>query len=99
MVALPILHFNDVYRVQPFKVSPSSPETIDVTQWAAMLDGIRDSWRLREDGKREGLVLFSGDIFAPSTESSVTRGSHMVGRRRAAKSYHQVEPATGSCCE
>ena len=29
-------------------------------------------------GKREGLVLFSGDLFSPSTESSVTRGSHMV---------------------
>ncbi|KAI0818817.1 Metallo-dependent phosphatase [Irpex lacteus] len=78
MVSLPILHFNDVYRVQPFKVSPSSKDTIDVTQWLAMLDDVRDSWPSREDGKREGLVLFSGDIFAPSTESSVTRGSHMV---------------------
>ena len=78
MVTLPVLHFNDVYRVQPFKYTPSSPETIDVTQWTAMLDDIRGSWKLREDGKRDGLVLFSGDIFSPSTESSVTRGSHMV---------------------
>ncbi|KAI0683632.1 Metallo-dependent phosphatase [Cytidiella melzeri] len=78
MVYLPLLHFNDVYRVQPFKVSPSSGDTIDVTQWAAMLDDVRNSWAQREDGKRDGLVLFSGDIFAPSTESSVTRGSHMV---------------------
>jgi 5'-nucleotidase len=78
MASLPVLHFNDVYRVQPFKASSSSKETIDVTQWTAMLDEVRDSWPQREDGNRDGLVLFSGDIFAPSTESSVTRGSHMV---------------------
>ena len=78
MVTLPVLHFNDVYRVQPFKPSPSSHGTIDVTQWTAMLDDIRQQWAQRPDGKREGLVLFSGDVFSPSTESSVTRGSHMV---------------------
>ncbi|CDO69028.1 hypothetical protein BN946_scf184834.g35 [Trametes cinnabarina] len=75
---LNLLHFNDVYRVQPFKINPKSPETIDVTQWAAMLDDIRDQWLERPDGKRDGLVLFSGDVFSPSVESSVTRGSHMV---------------------
>ncbi|KAI0085451.1 Metallo-dependent phosphatase [Irpex rosettiformis] len=78
MTSIPILHFNDVYRVQPFKFTPTSKETIDVTQWLAMLDDVRESWPSRDDGKRDGLVLFSGDIFAPSTESSVTRGSHMV---------------------
>ncbi|KAF7800272.1 hypothetical protein EIP86_011519 [Pleurotus ostreatoroseus] len=77
MVTLPVLHFNDVYRVQPFKASPHSTGTIDVTQWAAMLEGVRDTWPERTDGKRDGLVLFSGDVFAPSTQSSVTRGSHM----------------------
>ena len=44
----------------------------------AMLDDVRDSWPQRPDGKRDGLVLFSGDVFSPSVESSVTRGSHMV---------------------
>ncbi|KAH9946326.1 Metallo-dependent phosphatase [Epithele typhae] len=78
MTTLRLAHFNDVYRVQPFKLEPKSPETIDVTQWTAMLDGVRDSWPQREDGKRDGLVLFSGDVFSPSVESSVTRGSHMV---------------------
>ena len=78
MTKLPILHFNDVYRVQPFKLNPKSPETIDVTQWVAMLDDVRDQWPERPDGKRDGLVLFSGDLFSPSVESSVTRGSHMV---------------------
>jgi 2',3'-cyclic-nucleotide 2'-phosphodiesterase (5'-nucleotidase family) len=28
--------------------------------------------------KRDGLLLFAGDVFNPSVESSVTRGSHMV---------------------
>ncbi|EIW60617.1 Metallo-dependent phosphatase [Trametes versicolor FP-101664 SS1] len=78
MATLNFLHFNDVYRVQPFKLQPKSPETIDVTQWTSMLDEIRDQWPLRPDGKRDGLVLFSGDVFSPSVESSVTRGSHMV---------------------
>ncbi len=78
MSTLNIAHFNDVYRVQPFKLSPKSPETIDVTQWAAMLDDVREKWPERPDGKRDGLVLFSGDVFSPSVESSVTRGSHMV---------------------
>ncbi|KAJ3741932.1 Metallo-dependent phosphatase-like protein [Lentinula detonsa] len=77
-VTLSILHFNDVYRVAPQKLSPQSPDTIDVTQFAAGLNDIRDRWRLRGDGKRDGLILFSGDVFSPSVESSVTRGSHMV---------------------
>ncbi|KAK7440247.1 hypothetical protein VKT23_017188 [Stygiomarasmius scandens] len=77
-LSLPILHFNDVYRVQPQKLSPKSPETIDVTQFAANLDRIRKNWPSRPDGERDGLVLFSGDLFSPSVESSVTRGNHMV---------------------
>ena len=83
MVLLPIIHFNDVYRVRPYKFNPPSEETIDVTQFAAMLDDVRERWPPREDGAREGLVLFSGDVFAPSVESSVTRGSHMVCSRRS----------------
>jgi 2',3'-cyclic-nucleotide 2'-phosphodiesterase (5'-nucleotidase family) len=67
-----------VYRVTPQKISPTSYDTIDVTQFAALLDTIRQQWSIRADGKRDGLVLFSGDVFSPSTESSVSRGSHMV---------------------
>jgi len=96
MTTLPICHFNDVYRVTPQKISRTSSETVDVTQFAALLHGLRDQWAQRADGKRDGdhssdsiiriwltpqfsgLVLFSGDVFSPSTESSVTRGSHMV---------------------
>jgi 5'-nucleotidase len=77
-IQLPILHFNDVYRVRPQKLSPHSLETIDVTQFSALLDDIRSQWPEREDGKKDGLSLFSGDAFSPSVESSVSRGSHMV---------------------
>jgi 5'-nucleotidase len=78
MSTISVLHWNDVYRVTPQKIHHSSPETIDVTQFAAMIDDIRNGWPARPDGKRDGLVLFSGDVFSPSVESSVTRGSHMV---------------------
>ena len=49
-----------------------------LTQQVQFLDDIRAQWPLRDDGKRDGLTLFSGDVFAPSVDSSVTRGSHMV---------------------
>ncbi|KAF9472767.1 flagellar associated protein [Pholiota conissans] len=76
---LSLLHFNDVYRVTPQKINPAKPtETIDVTQFAALIDDLRDRWPQRPDGNRDGLLLFSGDVFSPSVESSVTRGSHMV---------------------
>ncbi|EPQ58734.1 hypothetical protein GLOTRDRAFT_104166 [Gloeophyllum trabeum ATCC 11539] len=78
MIKLSVLHFNDVYRVRPQKVSSSSEEAIDVTQFCQLVDDIRDQWPRRADGGRDGLVLFSGDVFSPSVESSVTRGSHMV---------------------
>ncbi|KIY67658.1 Metallo-dependent phosphatase, partial [Cylindrobasidium torrendii FP15055 ss-10] len=74
MPTLRLIHFNDVYRVQPQKITPNSKETIDVTQFSALLHEVRSSWPAPD----AGLVLFSGDVFSPSVESSVTRGSHMV---------------------
>jgi len=75
MSSISLLHFNDVYRVQPQKLSPKSPDTIDVTQFAQMVTDARESWKA---SSKEGLVFFSGDLFSPSVESSVTRGTHMV---------------------
>ncbi|KAF5358493.1 hypothetical protein D9756_001737 [Leucocoprinus leucothites] len=77
MPTIPLLHFNDVYRVSPQKIGRSG-DTVDVTQFAALMNKLRGQWETREDGKKDGLVLFSGDLFSPSVESSVTRGSHMV---------------------
>lgn len=74
-ISLPILHFNDVYRVNPQKLAGG---TIDVTQFASLLESIREAWPSSEAGVHEGLTLFSGDLFAPSVESSITRGNHMV---------------------
>ncbi|KAG9318101.1 Metallo-dependent phosphatase-like protein [Chiua virens] len=76
MSRLSIVHWNDAYRVTPQKFSKK--DTIDVTQFAALLDQIRNKWPIRSDGMRDGLSLFSGDLFSPSVESTVTRGSHMV---------------------
>ena len=75
MSSISILHFNDAYRVQPQKLSSKSPDTIDVTQFAQMVSDVRESWK---NSSKEGLVFFSGDLFSPSVESSVTRGTHMV---------------------
>ena len=86
MSRLSIVHWNDAYRVLPQKISPNG-DTIDVTQFAARLDDIRRNWRLRSDGVRDGLSLFSGDLFSPSVESTVTRGSHMVRRDRSRTAF------------
>jgi 5'-nucleotidase len=91
---LPLLCFNDVYRVkQRFVPQPGSPEDsasshgeqfINVSQFGQLVHSIRDTWADRDeeryDGGKEkdGLILFAGDVFNPSVESSVTRGSHMV---------------------
>jgi hypothetical protein len=98
MSTLKIIHFNDVYRVQPFKLEPTSNDKIDVTQFAHMLDSIRKQWPDRQDGKKDGLVLFSGDLFSPSVESSVTRGSHMVRADRSCPVQCKlVHHCSGSC--
>jgi 5'-nucleotidase len=103
---IPLLHFNDVYRVK--QTSRSLGGTITADQFAAKISTIRTSWgessraldfqsaekqdkesgrdfqtrsleKRKADSKSlKGLVLFSGDVFNPSIESSVTRGEHMV---------------------
>lgn len=35
-------------------------------------------WDAFQQRQRNGLVIFSGDLFNPSVESSITRGAHMV---------------------
>lgn len=93
-VTLPILHFNDVYRVR--QKDKSLGGTIGADQFAFKIASIRSSWgepstlsnlpppasadwaphsTARE---RKGLVLFSGDLYSPSVESSVTRGTHLI---------------------
>ncbi|ORY29141.1 hypothetical protein BCR39DRAFT_532806 [Naematelia encephala] len=145
-IDLPILAFNDVYRVsQRYVPQPGAPSvnlkeqdtkegaSISVSQFGHLLLSLREQWldkplsgdrplsedtsiedskkpkvdgiekggkidQIQEDGKtekkeedgktektKEGLVLFAGDVFNPSVESSVTRGSHMVPIMNALK--------------
>lgn len=95
--SVPILAFNDVYRVQqryvPQPGCPDPPNAfppdaeIKVGQFAQLVYDLRAQWPQRkpglaeggsDDDGRDGLFLFAGDVFSPSVESSVTRGSHMV---------------------
>lgn len=72
---LRIAHFNDVYQVSDQEIqADNKQEKINVTKFATLLDDVRDKWK---DGGKDGLVLFSGDLFSPSIESSTTRGGHM----------------------
>lgn len=74
---LRLLHFNDVYRVQKQKIKGGG--TIDVTQFSALVDSLRQDPSSSSDSEtRRCLLVFSGDVFSPSVESTVTRGSHMV---------------------
>ena len=64
---LHIVHFNDVYNIEPSGSSPGAARfTTLVKSFAAL----------------KPLVLFAGDAFSPSLMSTVTRGSQMVGSRR-----------------
>lgn len=88
-VNLPLLAFNDVYRVkQRWVAQPGSPadpkataeSEIRVGQFAKLVESFRDRWPTQAGtDTKDGLFLFAGDVFSPSVESSVTRGSHMVG--------------------
>ncbi|PFH49098.1 hypothetical protein AMATHDRAFT_148390 [Amanita thiersii Skay4041] len=75
MSTLKVLHWNDVYKVGPQKADSG---TVDVTQFSALVDDIRAGWATLPDGSKDGILVFSGDLFSPSVESTVTRGSHMV---------------------
>ncbi|KAG2011617.1 flagellar associated protein [Coprinopsis cinerea AmutBmut pab1-1] len=72
---LNIAHFNDVYQVSEHKVNG---ERIDVSKFATLLEGVTSKWSDRGDGRKDGLTVFSGDLFSPSIESSITRGKHML---------------------
>ena len=46
---------------------------------------------------KDGLVLFAGDVFNPSVESSVTRGSHMVRCHSALYWVDTQQPCSDRC--
>jgi len=60
-----ILHFNDVYNVESREVEPVG-------------GAARFATALKSHAEKDPLILFSGDIFAPSIMSTFTKGEQMV---------------------
>jgi 5'-nucleotidase len=69
---LKILHFNDAYKLEPFKSEPVGGFARFYSSWIA-------------EETPGCLRLFSGDVFNPSLESTVTKGKHMVQPLNALK--------------
>ncbi len=65
---LRILHYNDVYHVDP-----SSSEPVGgVARFMSLIKHYREDDKFQ--GQPDLVTLFSGDAFNPSLESSVTKG-------------------------
>ncbi|CAK7212117.1 hypothetical protein SCUCBS95973_001333 [Sporothrix curviconia] len=69
---LRILHFNDVYHLDPSSAEPVG----GAARFQTAVEEYRTAERFK--GQSDLITLFSGDAFNPSLESSVTKGSHMV---------------------
>lgn len=69
---LRILHFNDVYHLDPSSADPVG----GAARFQTAVNEYRSAERF--NGEPDLITLFSGDAFNPSLESSVTKGSHMV---------------------
>lgn len=65
---LRLLHYNDVYHLDP-----SSSEPVGgAARFVTVCNEYRDGERFR--GQPGLVTLFSGDVFNPSLESSITKG-------------------------
>lgn len=67
-----ILHFNDVYNVEPRVKEPVG----GIARFVTRIRELKEESLAR--GEEEAMVLFSGDAFNPSLTSTTTRGEHMV---------------------
>ncbi|KAJ5884647.1 hypothetical protein N7495_009157 [Penicillium taxi] len=69
---LRLLHYNDVYHV-----SSGSAEPIGgISRFQSIVNYYRSDQRFAD--QPDILTFFSGDVFNPSIESTVTKGKHMV---------------------
>lgn len=66
---LRILHYNDVYHVDPASAEPVG----GLARFITMCNEYKDAEKFK--GQPDLLTLFSGDAFNPSLESSVTKGT------------------------
>ncbi|KAK0620658.1 Metallo-dependent phosphatase-like protein [Immersiella caudata] len=67
-----ILHYNDVYHLDPSSAEPVG----GVARFVTLCREYREGERFQ--GQPSLVTLFSGDVFNPSLESSITKGNHMV---------------------
>ncbi len=65
---LRLLHYNDVYHLDPNSAEPVG----GVARFVSVCKEYQESERFR--GQPKLVTLFSGDVFNPSLESSVTKG-------------------------
>lgn len=66
---LRILHYNDVYHVDPSSAEPVG----GIARFITVCKEYRESDKYK--GQPGLVTLFSGDAFSPSLESSITKGS------------------------
>lgn len=77
---LRILHYNDVYHVDPSSAEPVG----GVARFITVCKEYREDDRYRDQPRL--VTLFSGDVFSPSLESSITKGSlHLPSRIRKSR--------------
>ncbi|KAL8709724.1 MAG: hypothetical protein Q9220_005510 [cf. Caloplaca sp. 1 TL-2023] len=69
---LRVLHFNDVYHIECGSAEPVG----GIARFQTLRNFYVNDDRFKD--QPELLVLFSGDAYNPSLESSVTKGAHMV---------------------
>lgn len=68
---LRLLHFNDVYRLEPSEHDPVG----GVTRFQSLCNHYRQDPKYQDQPQL--ITLFSGDGFGPSLESSVTKGRRL----------------------
>ena len=61
---LKIFHFNDVYEIEASNMEPVGGASRFVTECK----------RFKKDNETNGIILFSGDLFSPSTLSVLYKG-------------------------
>lgn len=75
---LHIIHFNDVYHIQEGMVEPIGGAARFKTQVETLYKQLSCSSSEEDTDCIPPLVLFSGDAFNPSPQSTITRGWHML---------------------
>lgn len=69
---LRLIHYNDVYHVESGSAEPVG----GIPRFQSLVNYYRTDPRFT--GQPDALTFFSGDVFNPSIESTVTKGRHMV---------------------